>query len=96
MPNFSLLDHHVQKEILHVIDVLLIAPDKKTIQEFSRLGVLEEAPLLRSLIWKRISFCIDASIALDFASQPRTLGHNKKEKLRPLPQPDRQVHGKVR
>lgn len=40
VPNFSLLDHHVQKEILHVIDVLLAVPDKKTIQEFSRQGFL--------------------------------------------------------
>lgn len=52
MPNFNLLDHNVQKEIVNVLDILLTQPDKKVIQEFSRLGHLEEAPSLRSHIWK--------------------------------------------
>jgi hypothetical protein len=32
IPNFSLLDHNVQKEIVHILEALLLTPDKKSIQ----------------------------------------------------------------
>ena len=73
VPNFSLLDHNVQKEIVHILDLLLTRPDKKVIQEFSRLGFLEEAPLLRSHIWKRITIPIATSLAGNSSPQPPTL-----------------------
>jgi hypothetical protein len=52
VPHFTLLDHAVQTEIVNVLDLLATRPEKARIQEFSRLGHLEEAPLLRSHLWK--------------------------------------------
>ena len=48
---------------MHILDLLLTHPDKRQVQEFSRLGLLEEAPLLRSHIWKRTTVPIATSAA---------------------------------
>jgi hypothetical protein len=53
IPNFNLLDHNVQTEIVNILETLVSHPSKRVVQEFSRLGLLEEAPLLRAHIWKR-------------------------------------------
>lgn len=58
IPNFNLIDHHVQTEIVNILETLVSHPSKRVLQEFSRLGLLEETPLLRAHIWKRIPFCI--------------------------------------
>ena len=32
VPHFHLLDHNVQKEIVYILELLLVQPDKKQIQ----------------------------------------------------------------
>jgi hypothetical protein len=75
IPNFHLLDHHVQTEIVNILETLVAHPSKRVVQEFSRLGLLEEAPLLRAHIWKRkpaFTSVLLETLTLDPASWAQT------------------------
>jgi hypothetical protein len=77
IPNFHLLDHHVQTEIVNILETLVSHPSKRVVQEFSRLGLLEEAPLLRAHIWKRTSLPI-AVLLETHSLDPSTWAHTKR------------------
>ena len=52
VPNFNLLNEDIQGRIEDVLVVLLSVADKNMLQSYSRMGLLEETPLLRSHVWK--------------------------------------------
>ena len=54
IPNLNNLDRQVRREVQSCLPTMVIANgDKPLLGELSRKGYLDEAPLLRSHLWKR-------------------------------------------
>ena len=52
VPNYSLLTPSIRARVDDVLNLLVVCTEKTMIQSFSRMGLFEETPLLRSHLWK--------------------------------------------
>lgn len=69
----------MQTEIVNILETLVSHPSKRVVQDFSKLGLLEEAPLLRAHIWKRkhgFSSVLLETLSLDPASWAQAKHHH--------------------